>query len=297
MFSPRHATALAAALLAAIALAVPGAAQAGQPPAMHLGLHAAGGYQVAVTGFGQTVGLSVARPRPSRHSGASTTYIARGKLGAETIEAGFGAFGQLSMRFRPSGKVVYGKRRQGCTGPDRTTTRFGQFVGSLRFRGEDGYVSVRTHRVKGRTRTPDSLQCVGGEASLAGAARGGEAAEQGKRTTLRAGFRLGLRDLSLEASSAHAGHARYVAISEQSQGQIAIYRSAYVQASPLTFATDSALSFASLSPPPPFSGTGTLRRGANGTRSWAGSLAVSFLGAADVPLVGPEFRTALSRSW
>jgi hypothetical protein len=297
MFAPRRAAAAAAALLAAVALTLPGAAQAGQPPAMHLGLHAAGGYQVAVSGFGQTVGLSVARPRPSRHAGASTTYIARGKLGADTIEAGFGAFGQLSMRFQPSGKVVYGKRQQGCIGPDRTTTRFGQFVGSLRFRGEDGYVSVQTHRVKGKIRTPDSLQCTGAEAGPAGTTQGGEAAGQGKRTTLRAGFRLGLHDLSLEASSARAGHARYVAVSEQSQGQIAIYRSAYVQASPLTFATDSALSFASVSPPPPFSGTGTLRRAANGTRSWAGSLAVSFLGAADVPLAGPQFRTALSRSW
>jgi hypothetical protein len=285
------------ALLGAIALALPGAAQAGQSPTMHLSLHAAGGYRVTVSGFGQTVGLSVARPGPSQHSGATTTYIARGELGADTIEAGFGALGQLSMRFQPSGKVVYGKGQQGCAGPGRTITRFGRFVGSLRFRGEGGYVSVRVHRAKGKTRSPDSPQCTGSSGEPAGSTQVGDAPEHGKRTTLRAGFRLGLHDLSLEASSARAGHARYVAISEQSQGQIAIYRDAYVQASPRTFATDSALSFASVSPPPPFSGTGTLRRAANGSRSWAGSLAVSFLGAADVPLAGPQFRTALTRSW
>jgi len=295
---PRQAGALAAVLLTALSLALPGAAQAGQPPAMKLSLHAAGGYQVTVTGFDQTVGLSVARRRPSQHSGATTTYIARGEVGPDAIQAEFGGLGSLSMRFRPSGQVRYGKRGRECAGPDRTVTRFGRFVGVLRFRGEDGYVSVHAHQAKGESRSPYTLQCAdSGDGRQDREAVHGEAAEHGKRTTLRAGFRLGLRDLDLEASSSGAGQARYIATSEQSEGQIAIYRDAFVQASPLTFATDSALSFASVSPPAPFSGTGTLRRAANGARIWDGSLAVSFLGAPGVPLVGPEFRTALSRSW
>jgi hypothetical protein len=296
MASPRRAAALAVTLLAVASLALPGAAQARQTPAMQLSFRAAGGYKVTVTGFEQTVGLSVAHRRPAQHSGAATNYIARGRLGPDTIEARFGDLGQLSMRFQPSGKVVHGKPEQECAGPDRTVTRFGRFVGSLRFRGEDGYVSVDVHRAKGGIRSPYSLQCAG-SAGNAGPTEAGEAAEHGKRTTLRAGFRLGLHALGLEASSTRAGHARYFASSEQSQGQVAIYRDAYVEASPLTFASNSALSFASVSPPAPFSGTGTLQRAANGTRSWAGSLAVSFLGASDVPLTGPQFRTALSRSW
>lgn len=292
---PRQAIALATALIVAASLALPGAARAEQPPAMHLSFRATDGYEIAVTGFGQTVALSVARPRPSQHSGATTTYIARGKLGAGSIEAGFGALGHVSMRFQPSGKVAYGKRQRECTGPDRTTTRFGRFVGSLRFRGEDGYVSTRVHRVKGTVRSPASLQCSGSGADTEGASQVGEAAGHGKLTTLSAGFRLGLRALRFEASSDRAGHARYVAISEQSRGRVATYRVAYARASPLTFATDSPLSFASVSPPPPFSGTGALRRAPNGARSWAGSLAVSFLGEPDVPLIGSQFETRLSR--
>ena len=251
----------------------------------------ADGYEITVTGFRQTVALSVARRRPSQHSGATTTYISRGKLGAGSIEAGFGALGHVSMRFPPSGKVAYGKRQRECAGPDRTTTRFGRFVGSLRFRGEGGYVSTRVDRAKGAVRSPASPRCSSSE----GGSHVGEGAGHGKHTTVGAGFRLGLRALRFEASSGHAGHARYFAVSEQSQGQVATYRVAYAQASPLTFATDSALSFASVSPPPPFSGTASLQRAPNGARSWAGSLAASFLGEPDVPLTGPQFKTRLSR--
>ena len=90
--------------------------------------------------------------------------------------------------------------------------------------------------------------------------------------------------------------ARYIAASEQSAGQIAVYRLALAFAPPRTFIFDNALSSASFTPPAPFSGTGSFQQGAAGPRSWSGTLAVSFPGAEGTPLTGPQFTTQLGSS-
>jgi hypothetical protein len=79
--------------------------------------------------------------------------------------------------------------------------------------------------------------------------------------------------------------------------EFGVSHEAFVEASPLTFATDDALSFLSISPPYPFGGSGLVQRKANGSRAWSGSLDVSFPGDPDVPLTGPQFQTFLARQW
>lgn len=259
---------------------------------MQFGFRTGNGYRISVEGHRSTVSLSVIRSRHARHAGASTTYLARAILDTRRIRASFGALGGVSMHFEPSGQVVHARPERGCSGIDRASTHLGVFIGSLRFRGEGGYVSVNIHRAKGELSSPPQRHCAGSD----GTSGEGEVRPRAKRTLLGAGYRRGLGAVYFGAST-RANKARYYAVAEQGEGQIGIYRVAYATASPLTFATDGALSFASLSPPYPFSGTGSLQRDQNGSRTWTGSLAVSFPGDPNVALDGPEFRTRLTRSW
>jgi hypothetical protein len=59
------------------------------------------------------------------------------------------------------------------------------------------------------------------------------------------------------------------------------------------FSFDPAFSTAILTPPAPFSGSGSFQRGADGSTTWSGSLAVSFPGMPNVALAGPQFTASL----
>ena len=89
----------------------------------------------------------------------------------------------------------------------------------------------------------------------------------------------------------------YKAEVEEGGEQMAVSHVAFVEGSPFTFATDSALSFLSVSPPYPFGGSGLVGRDATGRRTWSGSLVASFPGDPDVSLTGPQYRTSLTRQW
>ncbi len=280
-------------------LAVPATAWSKEEADLAFHLAGSNGYEIAVDGQSATAYLEVTRPSPpSQHRVESSTYVARGRVSATAIEAGFGELGSVTMRFHPSGRVVHGNARRNCRGPDRRTIRFGIFVGSVRFRGEDGYTSANVHRVKGTVTTPPSLSCSAPPAGTV--RREGPRAGTGQRnprtTALRAGWRLGLTATYFTAARTQ-GKARFLAVTEQSRGAFAVYRVVSAPASPLSFASDNALSFASVTPPPPFSGTGSLQRDSSGVKSWVGSLAVSFLGEPDVSLTGPQFKTKLTRNW
>ena len=113
-------------------------------------------YKVGVSTFGGAVILEVWRGRKGQRS--STAYLARGVATSERLQATFGKFGKVSMRFRESrNRTWFGKRRN-CRGASRFVKRRGVFVGNLRFKGEDGYVSVRVKRAKGAVVT-EAAKC------------------------------------------------------------------------------------------------------------------------------------------
>lgn len=285
-------------LALAALLAAPTAALGKEGGDLVFHLTGSNGYRIVVDGQGATAYISATRPSPSsRRRVAWSTYVARRKTSATAIRASFGDLGSVSMRFHPSGKVTYSKPHRDCRGPDRRTIRFGVFVGSVRFRGEGGYTSASAHRVKGKVITPPSLNCSGPSVE-AGHRKGprSNAGQGNARTTLNAGWRLGLTATYFTAA-VKQGKVRFLAATEQSEGSFAVYRVVSELASPLTFAFDDALSFAAVTPPPPFNGTGSLQRDADGIRNWTGSLAVSFPGDENVPLSGPQFKTRLTRSW
>jgi hypothetical protein len=253
------------------------------------------GYKIAVAGVGPDVVIGVSR----RHSFATTTYIARGVVSPTRLEASFGDLGGIAVRFRPSGRVVRTKSQPHCKGPDHITSRLGAFVGEVRFSGEGGYASAEVHRVKGRVSSPLSLRCApsvfrherGGSDSI------GSSKQSFKLTVLGAGWKTALSSASFAAVAGLEDKALFFADSEQSEGSVAIVRRAVAIASAKTFAFDNALTSAGVTPPTPFSGTGSFQAGPDGAKSWTGSLAVSFPGAEHMPLSGPQFKAVLLRSF
>lgn len=275
------------------ATAAPASAQGGFDLNFHFS--ASNGYKMTVAGYGSTAFVNATRTDGSSQRSEWSTYIARGKVSPSSIDADFGDLGSARMRFEPSGKARLGKRHRGCIGRDRYTIRPGFFVGSVRFRGEGDYASANVHRVRGRQVTPRLLFCRDTIEQLEGGAsqpRGAKA----KATKLDALMRSGLTATAFSAVKRRGG-ATFLARIEQTLGSVAVSRGVFVHASPATFASDSRLSFAGVTPPAPFTGTASLQRAPDGLKDWAGSLAVSFPGAPGVPLTGPRYKTQLTRSW
>lgn len=265
---------------------------------LHFSLAASNDYTITVSGRGDTALMRVTRPvRSPGRAVAYSVYIARAKISATRMRADFGDRGSISVRFRPSGKVMRSKSQRGCRGTDHFTRRFGVFVGKVSFIGEDGYTSAHRQRVKGRVVSPLSPRCAGpgGPPSRRGLAMAARCED--KVTSLEASWRLGLSATSFAAINGGARKALFFATAEESVGSLAVFRLAFALGSPATFTADTALSLAGVTPPPPFSGSGSFQRNAKGVKSWTGSLAVSFPGASDVPLTGPQFKTQLIRSW
>jgi hypothetical protein len=258
---------------------------------------ASNGYELTVGGYGATTFVKASKPdRSNSQAAAWSTYIARGHASPTAIDADFGDLGSAAMRFHPSGPARDGKRHRGCLGPDHYTIRSGVFVGSLRFHGEGGYTSADVRRVRGKEITPRQLLCRDIFAEQIGSERTHARGVEPKVTRFQAYMRSGLTATAFSATARQGGTV-FLAQSEQSIGPLAIYRGAIVHAPSATFAFDSALGFAGVTPPAPFSGSASFQRGPEGRKDWTGSLAVSFPGAADVPLTGPKFRTQLTGSW
>jgi hypothetical protein len=277
-------------------LAGPASAGAAGGPDLKFNFTAGDGYKISVAGYDATAIVTVSKPGGSQHGRAWSTYVARGKVSRSAIQADFGALGHVDMRFRPSGAITHGKRHRHCVGADRYTIQPGVFVGSVRFRGEGGSVSTSVHRVMGKVVTPRTLRCLDSLFEEFEGSGKKPAKEKPKLTRLSAFTRSGLTAMYFEASE-RGGKAGYLSEIEQTVGSVGVFRGVFLRASPATFAVDDALSQAGVTPPAPFSGSATFRRGPTGAKSWTGSLAVSFPGAPNVSLIDPRFKTQLTRGW
>jgi len=270
-----------------------------------LELKAQHGYEVAVVGEGGVVAVEVSKRMPHGRENfleklfgarqAVTVYVTRGTVTPRRIAASFGKFGEVDVRFRPSGRVVHSDARKRCRGADRFSSQLGVFVGGIRFSGEKNYVSFRAHRAKGRVRSPLRLRCV--SSFLRSRARSwARPVSQHPRFTstfLEAGHRHGVS--STELLTFRAGKTTlFLAATEEGLGSMARIRYALSTGpSKRVLALDDALTTASIEPPAPFHGKGTYRAAPDGTTSWTGSLSVSLPGAPRLPLTGEEFKATL----
>jgi hypothetical protein len=246
-----------------------------------LRLEARGGYDVEVMTTGSGIFLLVDKGRFDKRF-VGTAYLARGAASPERLQATFGRFGKVSMRFRESRNKTWVGKRRNCRGAQRFVKRRGVFVGTLRFKGEGGYISLDVSRAKGsvvtvarkclrqrRPQLPFAQQSSHQSAFVATARDGvdftGFLAVGGRKTT-------------------------FLAAHEESRGKLAIIRVAVVRNRSNPLRVNETLTRASVSPPAPFHGTGRYRAAPDGTATWSGSLSVNFPGTPRFPLTGPDFQ-------
>lgn len=280
------------------------------PPPRHgfessFDLKAQHGYSVTVVGEGDVVAVEVSRPQAHGKESLleklvgsaqdETAYVARGTVSPRRIAASFGKFGKVDVRFQPSGQVVESDRRRRCQGADHFTSQLGVFVGGIRFSGEQHYVAVRSHRAKGRIRSPLHLSCSSRGPHAFSSSRARPVREQPSFTPtfLAATSRHAVS--SLELITFRLGKTTlFAAVNEESLGSMARIRYALATTtSKNALAFNDALTKATIAPPAPFHGKGTFRAASDGTTTWTGPLSVSFPGAPRLPLTGEEFKATL----
>jgi hypothetical protein len=294
----------ALALAACCALAPAAAAAATFAPSAGFHLER-GRYHVDVGNFGESIFIAVetGAVKSGTHV-AATTYVAHGTATESRLEASFGPLGELSMRFHPAANRTWEKPDRNCHGLGQFMVRKGTWVGTLRFRGEGGYLNLDVHRVKG------SVETIAPQCRKAG--RGGEGEAQSDRRTraeplirpsqepslgrevpvLQARWRHGVRAAEFVGGAGREG-SNFYAATEESRGQIAIFRTARAEGKAAAVSADHALTRADLSPPAPFHGSGRYRAAADGSTTWDGGLYVSFPGAAHYGLTGEPFEPSL----
>jgi hypothetical protein len=294
----RRALALAIAAAALLAPAAASAAGGSGVVEPRLELRASNGYEVVVSGEGDVVTVGVSRVHSPAGSGAFTAYLARGRASAKGIEADFGAYGRVDVRFKPAPGPVQAGGPPDCAGKPAGTTRYGTFTGTIEFRGENGYAAVVAKRAEGELVTPASNACAPVDGSLLTSMHNAFATigvEAPFRSTLFATHKEGVGGVFFEAE--RGAYAGFVAVQERTEGQLAIYNYAFAKAPGPSFSTSTRLTSAKVTAPAPFSGSATLSRDAAGTRIWSGDLSVTFPGTGPVPLTGPTFKTRLARSF
>jgi hypothetical protein len=243
-----------------------------------------GDYDVKVFTSGSAVTVEIMRGGP-RHLSASA-YLARGIQTPRRLRANFGALGEVSMRFRRR----RGQRAQSfCQGSRRFSRRPGVFVGHFTFKGEDGRLSISSHRAKGAIVTPAG-RCPRRRLSKHRLERELEALFE-PAAELVATSRDGVASTSLFAFKQKRG-TFFFASREENRGRIGIIRFAVAEAR-RGFGIDETASRASVSPPFPFRGMAHYRAAPDGTTSWSGSLSVNFPEAPHYPLAGTSFEAAL----
>ncbi|MGV1047047.1 MAG: hypothetical protein ACOYD4_00775 [Solirubrobacterales bacterium] len=254
-------------------------------------LHASNGYRIVVSGEveGQrqsSITLTAAR------GATSASYIAEGRVTENGMHASFGRLGAISLRFHLAQKHRIGENLDRCFGGGgpAAESRLGSLVGTVRFRGEHDYTKVLAHRVQGGIH--ESVTC--------GHDPFGPVAPQAPKAVLLSAQTPDHRSdsISFEATTyprewiktgnpLRGGPDLFVALTgERSEGML-ILRFVLAKGPKSDFTYDSALSSATVTPPPPFSGSGSFLRGADGSTSWTGSLSAPVPGLGQVSLVEP----------
>jgi hypothetical protein len=297
---------LAAAALAIACALLPSAASAAPSPAPTVGFHfKRGRYDLSVGNLGQTIFLAV--ETGALNSGkhvAGTTYVAHGTATEGRLQASFGELGEISMHFRPAKNRTWVKPDRNCRGLGQFMVRHGVWEGTLRFRGEGGYLSLDLHRVRGTVETiaPQCRDASGESSALPRPAadprsqpliRPSQEASLGKEVpVLQARWRHGVGAAEFVGGAGREGSTFFVS-TEEARGSVAIFRSARAEGEPKAVRADNALTRADLKPPSPFHGTGRYRAAADGSKTWSGGLSVSFPGAPRYELTGDPFESTL----
>ncbi|MGN6815586.1 MAG: hypothetical protein ACTHK3_05815 [Solirubrobacterales bacterium] len=248
---------------------------------------ASSGYEVGVSTFGSAVTLVVSNQR--RKSVAETLYVAKGVATPDRLQATFGQFGKVLMRFHETSKHAI------CFGTFRLVRHKGVYVGNLRFRGKNGYVSVHIHRAAGGILEPGGRCPRRPHRHHHHHSGGGSHIFFGSPSAFLAESRHGVDFTGLLALE-FGPISEILATHEESRGKLAILRAAFAYPHK-AFHVNEAATAATVSLPAPFHGTGHYRAAPDGSTTWTGDLAVNFPGAPRFPLTGPDFKTFLEAAF
>lgn len=263
----------------------------GGSPAPQLSLSVVGShrYSISIDASGREVLLSANGP------GGLASYRMAGKVTRNHLEARIGSRGRIDVDFRPSGSLTRRVPPGRCEGKPRVT-RFGAFVGTIRFRGEHGYTDVDVDRAEGSVNVPRGWKCKGKPRRPANEECSVEdgADEVIDLTALDAG-RGRYFSAFTQRSAGEPSTTMFFAASVEQRGQMEVSRGIFVDGTEDAFAFDPGLGFATVSPSSPFDGSATFRRYPDRSTTWRGDLTVSLPGAPNTRLVGKAFHAQLTR--
>lgn len=293
-----------------------------RPRSLHLTMSGIGtrSYDVSVDTLGHhRVTLTVAK------GGQVASYTTKGKVSRHQVEADFGRFGRVKLRFHgkrrpfpaPPHKRSKPRRvRTVCRGR-RPQREVGHFHGAIEFDGQHGYTRLAVGKLHGevrrsyrqvchqvRVRNPRHHDHRAAVASSASADPFGF-----NLTLLSARSRVGgsltrFTSISLEPPRGIPVPAKdlfsvITASLQEKVGRVRVYRSAMQLAPPHRVRISRRgvkPATAHLALDSPFSGRAHYKGATKSTpASWTGSLGIRFLGSNLVPLAGPHFHAVLCR--
>jgi hypothetical protein len=236
------------------------------------------------------------------------TYRTTGRVDRHGIEADFGLFGRVEMRFSGSPpREVF--PYPNCKGAKPAVNQHGVLRGTVEFESLGGVVELASGRIEGETRHAPKRTCTPKPSNVT---PGGPdipdiprpwAADSGPflHTFLARGHTLG-RTIDLYAVRLDDLVVDVAATSTRRFGRVLVSTS--VHAPEEGAGPGKAVEFsigggaprprgAKLSAPAPFSGSATYRKWPGTAPSWLGSLAVEMSGEGTLPLAGPGFGAIL----
>lgn len=215
------------------------------------------------------------------------SYSGIGSLMNGNIRFNLGEFGRINVRFKPDGSMNRIRPPDSCKGREQVV-RSGAFVGSIKFRGENGYTQLNTRRVHGTMAPPLSWKCP-------------NIFNRHPKSTANLPTILGAFTPHDRVSFVAIDGADlfpmgfFIAGTLERQGALSIKRSALTEGKPASFSASEDLSSATVSPPSPFTGTASFKRNTNGSAEWFGTLSVALPGIESVALTGSAFSANLAK--
>lgn len=222
--------------------------------------------------------------------GEVATYTARGEGTENSVDIDLGRLGEINVETRLTGATE--TLHRGCNGKGKSITIPAyELVGTIDFRGEEGFTEVET------THTPllvePLLQIVCGAPSTEGTTGG-----SGVRGVLVAAKAIGGPSLTVQQN--HLGApVFYRAKMHEKEGPVQVSRTVRGHLGAGALRYDPSLSSASFSAASPFTGSARYvgspppPEAGPGRGGWLGSLKVDFPGHANVPVAGPGFKASI----
>lgn len=237
------------------------------------------------------------------------TYDALGRVSRKGIEADFGDFGRVSLRFEAksrftpeglfAGLPLPDSMRPKCKGKSSVGER-GLFLGNVSFEGERGYTRVAANRLKGKVVRRYKRICKRRSSASASKAKLREEAVFYGAQAQRFGVQRFL--VGAEVSFAYGGEESASTIAfggeRRKEGPVSVLKLALIledldsiEISPV----DKRPVTAKVKLRKPFEGTASFGQEGKAPPTWTGTLGVRLPGSGLVPLTGPEFEAEICR--